>query len=221
MDIFKHDMYRGSNIGIYAAVCDRYVFVPRGFARQKAERISASLGSDAVFASVSNTRVLGVMMVANSSAILLPATATGAESAHLSESTGLEVATLESRYTALGNLVCANDRGAIVSPEVPRADAKSIGDALGVEAVQSRIAGYHQAGAMAVANSTGCVVHPEASDAELALVSDILKVRAELASVNGGVPFVSSGLLVNNHAVVAGTLTSGPEIMMLTRAFLN
>ncbi|NCF22172.1 MAG: translation initiation factor 6, partial [Nitrosopumilaceae archaeon] len=29
------------------------------------------------------------------------------------------------------------------------------------------------------------------------------------------------GILANNHGVVVGTLTTGPEIMMLTRAFLN
>ena len=221
MDIFKHDVYRGSNIGIYATACDRHVFLPRGFASQKAKQLSEYLGVEAVLTSVSNTRVLGVMMVANNTAILVPTTVMDTEIEHISKSSDLEVRVLQSRYTALGNLVCANDRGAIVSPKIPRSDAAAIGDALGVEYVQSRIAGYHQTGAMIVANSGGCVVHPEASDEEIALVSDVLGVRAEPASVNGGVPFVSSGLLVNNNAVIAGTLTSGPEIMMLTRAFLN
>ncbi|PIW35341.1 MAG: translation initiation factor 6, partial [Nitrosopumilales archaeon CG15_BIG_FIL_POST_REV_8_21_14_020_33_23] len=38
---------------------------------------------------------------------------------------------------------------------------------------------------------------------------------------NNGIPYVTSGIVVNNHAVVVGSMTSGPEIMMLTRAFLN
>ncbi len=221
MDIFKHDVYRGPNIGVYAAVCDRHVFLPRGFAAQKVKRISGDLGVGSILTSISNTRVIGVMMVANNTAILVPSTVTDAEVKHLSESTDLNVAILDSKYTALGNLVCANDRGAIVSPEVPRADVAAIGDALGVETVQTRIAGYHQAGAVIVANSSGGVVHPEASEDEVALVADVLKVHVELATVNTGVPIVSSGLLINNNAVIAGTLTSGPEIMMLTRAFLN
>lgn len=221
MDIFKHDVYHGPNIGIYAAACDGHVFLPRGFAAQKAAQISKDLGAKTVLTSISNTRVIGVMMVANSTTILVPATATDTEIKHLSESTGLDVSALESKYTALGNLVCANDRGAVVSPEIPRKDLAAIGDALGVETVQTRIAGYHQAGAMVVANATGGVVHSEASEAEVALVADILKVHVELATVNAGVPFVSSGLLANNSAIVAGTLTSGSEIMMLSRAFLN
>ena len=39
--------------------------------------------------------------------------------------------------------------------------------------------------------------------------------------INGGTPFVSSGMLVNNNAIVVGNLTNGPEIMMLTRAFTS
>lgn len=221
MDIFKHDVYRGSNIGVYAATCDSHVFLPRGYAAQKVKQISEYLKVKAVLTSVSGTRVLGVMMVANNTVILVPATITDSEIVWLTESTDLEVRVLESKYTALGNLVCANDRGAIVSPEVPRADVAAIGDALGVETVQTRIAGYHQTGATVVANSHGCVMHPESSDEEVALVSDVLKVHVEVASINGGVPIVSSGLLVNNNSIVTGTLTSGPEIMMLTRAFLN
>lgn len=161
------------------------------------------------------------MMVANNKTILLPATTMDTEIKHLSESTDLEIVILDSKYTALGNLICANDHGAVVSPEIPLKDLGAIGDALGVETVQTRIAGYHQTGAMIVANSNGCVITSEASDEEVKLVADVLKVRAELATVNSGVPFLSSGLLINNNAVVTGTFTSGPEIMMLTRAFLN
>ncbi len=221
MDIFKHDIYRGPNIGIYAAACDEYVFLPRGFSPAKTERISGKLGVEAILSSVAGTRVLGTMMVATGKTLLLPATAMAPEVEHLESATGMEVILLESRYTALGNLVCANEHGAVVSPEMPRADAAAVGDALGVEAVQTRIAGFHQAGAMVAANSQGGVIHPEARDEEVSLVSGILKVRIELATINGGVPYVSSGLLVNNKAVMAGTYTSGPEIMMLTRAFLN
>jgi translation initiation factor 6 len=41
------------------------------------------------------------------------------------------------------------------------------------------------------------------------------------ATINRGIPYVESGVLANNKAVVVGTMTTGPEIMMLTRAFLN
>ena len=46
-------------------------------------------------------------------------------------------------------------------------------------------------------------------------------VNIEHSTINGGTPFVSSGMLVNNNAIVVGNLTNGPEIMMLTRAFTS
>jgi len=51
--------------------------------------------------------------------------------------------------------------------------------------------------------------------------SGILGVNIEHSTINGGTPFVSSGMLVNNNAIVVGNLTNGPEIMMLTRAFTS
>ena len=53
------------------------------------------------------------------------------------------------------------------------------------------------------------------------LISDVLGVKVEPATINGGLPYLSSGILVNNKSMVVGTLTNGPEIMMLTRAFTN
>ena len=56
---------------------------------------------------------------------------------------------------------------------------------------------------------------------DIKIINNILGVKVEHATINGGLPFLSSGILVNNKAMVVGTLTNGPEIMMLTRAFLN
>jgi len=49
----------------------------------------------------------------------------------------------------------------------------------------------------------------------------LMGVKIEPTTINNGIPYVMSGILVNNNAVVVGSMTSGPEIMMLTRAFLN
>ncbi len=42
---------------------------------------------------------------------------------------------------------------------------------------------------------------------------------AEPVTVNGGVPFLSSGIVANTKSVVVGNLTSGPELIMLSRIF--
>lgn len=221
MDIYKYDVYRGPNIGIYTKVNDSFVFVPNGFAQTKAETLSSYLKTKYLFASVANTRLLGPMMAINNYGMLLPATCSAWEVDYLKKSTGLNIGILDIKHTALGNLMCVNDKGGVVSPKVPKESLKSIQDTLGIEVIQKKVAGYHQAGVMVCANNTGGIIHPETDDDDIKAISDVLKAKLEPATINGGIPYISSGILANNKAVVVGNLTNGPEIMMLTRAFTN
>ena len=114
-----------------------------------------------------------------------------------------------------------NDKGGIVSPLIPKEDLQTIKDVLDIEIMQFKIAGFQQVGAVMTASEKGIVVHPETDDEDMKTISNLLGGNIEAATINGGIPFVSSGILANNNAVVVGTLTNGPEIMMLTRAFTN
>ena len=221
MDIIKYDVYRGPNIGLYTAVNDKHVFIPNGFAKTKAKNLAEYLKTDYIFASMSNTRLLGALMVVNNHGMLLPRTCWQWEYDHLKKSTDLNIEVLDTKHNALGNLISVNDRGGVMSPMIPKQDVKKVEDALDIEVIQKKVAGYHQVGVMVRATSHGGIVHPEADDDEIKAISNVFGVELEPATINGGVPYVSSGILANNNAIVVGTLTSGPEIMMLTRAFSN
>lgn len=192
-----------------------------GFAETKAEKLAEYLDVKPLYTSVANTRLLGALMVGNNNGILLPTTAYAEEYDFLKKETGLNVGVLDSKYTALGNVICANDKGAIVSPWLSKDDVQTIEQILGIEVVQKRVAGMNQVGAVMVANNSGAVIHPEADEEDMKMFANTLGVKIEHATINNGIPFVKSGVLANNHGVVVGTLTTGPEIMMLTRAFLN
>jgi translation initiation factor 6 len=219
MGIFKYDVYRSPNVGIYTKVNDSFVFVPNGFASTKAKNLAEFLKTDYVFTSVANTRLLGPLMVVNNKGIILPRSVLDDEVTHLKKSTGLNVSVLDTKYTALGNLICVNDRGGIMSPMIPSEYMKTVEDALGIEIIQRKIAKYHQAGAMAVATSRGGIVHPDTEETDIKIMSEVLGIDLEAATINGGIPYVASGLLANNKSLVVGTLTNGPEMVMLTRAF--
>ena len=221
LDIIKYDVYRGPNIGIYTKVNDSFVFLPNGVAKTKTENLAEYLKTDFIFTSIANTRLIGILMVANNNGILLPNISFEHELEHLKKSTNLNVEVLDTKFTALGNLICANDKGCIVSPMIPKENLKKIQDVLGVEVIQKKVAGYHQVGAMIVATSHGGIIHPEKDDEDIKTISNVLGINVEPATINGGIPFVSSGILANNKSIVVGTLTNGPEIMMLTRAFTN
>ncbi|HIH68564.1 MAG TPA: translation initiation factor IF-6 [Candidatus Nitrosotenuis sp.] len=221
MDIYKYDVYRGPNIGIYTKTNDKFVFVPNGFADTKAKTLASYLKAEYVFASVANTRVLGTMMVINNNGVLLPSLCSQWEVDYFKKTTKLNVGILDTKHNALGNLIAANDKGGVVSPKIPSEAVKIIIDTLGIEVIQKKVAGYHQAGVMVSANNVGGIIHPETDEDDIRAISDVLKVKLEPATINGGIPYISSGILANNNAVVVGNLTNGPEIMMLTRAFTN
>ena len=219
MGIFKYDVYRSPNVGIYTKCNDAFVFLPNGFATTKAQNLSEFLQADYLFTSIANTRLLGPLMVVNNNGILLPRNCLEEELSHLKKSTDLNVDVLETKHTAIGNLICVNDKGGIMSPMIPNEFVKKVEDVLGIEVLQKRVAGYHQAGAMAVATSNGGIIHPDTEEDDIKIFSEVLGVELEPATINGGTPYLASGILANNKSLVVGTLTNGPELVMLTKAF--
>ena len=221
MDIIKYDVYRGPNLGVYLTVNDDILLLPMGFAESKAEKLAKYLDVEFYYTSVANTRLIGALSIMNNKGMLLPKTAYENEYEFLKKETNLEVGVLDSKFTALGNVICANDKGAVVSPWLSDNDCQTIRDVLGVEIIQKKIAGFNQTGSVMVANNSGAAIHPEADEEDMKTFANLLGVKIEQSSINNGIPFVSSGILANNHCIVVGSLTTGPEIMMLTRAFLN
>ena len=221
LDIIKYDVYSGPNIGIFTSVNDKFVFIPNGFAKTKAENLARYLQTEYLMTPVANTRLLGILMVLNNHGILLPKTSSPDEIANLRKCTDLNVKILDTKYNALGNLICVNDKGGVISPIIEKEFIKEIEDVLDIEVIQKKVAGFHQVGAVMEANNLGGIIHPEADEEDIKNFSNVLGVNLEPATINGGIPFVSSGMLANNNAVVVGNLTNGPEIMMLTRAFTN
>ena len=65
-----------------------------------------------IFTSIGGTRLIGAMAVMNNKGILLSSISSDEEIEVLRRSTGLNVERLSSRFTAVGNLVSANDKGA-------------------------------------------------------------------------------------------------------------
>jgi translation initiation factor 6 len=221
MDIIKYDVYRGPNLGVYITVNDSIGLVPMGFAKTKSDKLAEYLKVEIHNTAIANTRLIGALSVMNNKGILLPTTAYQNEYDYLKKETDLQVGVLDTKFNALGNVICANDKGAVVSPWLSKQDCQTISDVLGVEVIQKRIAGFNQTGVVLVANTTGAVIHPEADEEDMKVIANVLGVKIEQCSINNGIPYVSSGVLANNHCIVVGSLTTGPEIMMLTRAFLN
>lgn len=198
---------------------DQFIVLPLGFAPTKTTMLSKYLEvTDNIYVSIADTRLLGPMMVMNNNGILVSSITSDEEINILKEKSQLNVERLKSKYTAIGNLIATNDHGAIVSPLCN--DVKTqIQDILGVSVISMTISGYIQTGAMIVATNKSAAAYPNASDDEIKTISDILNVNVEPVTINGGIPFLASGIIANSKSVVVGNMTSGPELIMLSRAF--
>ncbi|PIN96896.1 MAG: translation initiation factor 6, partial [Nitrosopumilus sp. CG10_big_fil_rev_8_21_14_0_10_33_7] len=165
------------------------------FAQTKAEKLGDYLKAEIIYSSVANTRLLGALMVMNNNGILLPKTAYTDEYEFLKKETKMEIGVLDSKYSALGNVICANDKGAIVSPWLSKEDCKTIEQVLGVEVLQKRIAGFNQTGAVMVANNSGAAIHPEADEEDMKTFANVMGVKIEQTTINNGIPYVTSGIV--------------------------
>ena len=205
-------------MGLFTRTNDNTLLLPFGFAETKTNKLKEYLDVEKIIhVSVAGTRLMGPMTVMNNNGILLPSTVSD-EEIQILKQTGLNVERLKSKFTAIGNLISANDKGAIVSNLFKDEVNQDIKDTLGVPIQTMSIGGFIQVGSMVVATNAGAIVHPKADDAEISRISEILQVEAEPATVNGGSPYLSSGIIANFSSVIVGNLTTGPELIMISRA---
>ena len=219
MGLYLVDLYRSPNIGIFLRTNDKSVLIPKGVAASKSKKVAESLGVAPCFISVEGTRLLGPLIAMNNKGILVSRMIEDYEAKEIASQTGLTTERLKSKYTAVGNLVAANDNGAIVSPILDPAAVAQVKDVLDLAEVhRMAFKDYTQVGALVVATNRGAAVYPNFTEHEVGEIGAILEVEPYPTSINGGVPFLSSGLVANSANAIAGNLTTGPELVFLTRA---
>jgi len=212
------DIYRSPNIGVFLKGNEKVLLVPKGLAQTKSEKLCADLQVSAVPASIGESRLLGPLVSMNSNGMLVSRLAEDAEVHELKAATGMNVSRLESKLTAVGNLVVANDRCALVSPILDHAALSQVRDVLGTQVERMPIGEYYQVGSFVVATNSGAAVYPGLDENEVKRIGSLLGVDAYPTSVNSGVPFVASGLVANSRNAIAGSQTTGPELVFITRA---
>jgi translation initiation factor 6 len=218
MGLHLIDIYRSPNIGVFLKGNERFLLVPKGLAQTKADKLCADLQVSAVPTSIGESRLLGPLVSMNSNGILVSRLAEDVEIHEIEAATGMNVSRLDSKLTAVGNLVVANDKCALASPVLDSKGLSQIKDVLGTEVERMPIGEYHQVGSFVVATNNGAAVYPGLDEKEVRRIGSLLGVDAYPTSVNSGVPYVASGLIANSRNAIAGSQTTGPELVFITRA---
>jgi len=212
--IHRLRIYGSPAIGVFVFANDELAIVPPDIGEKELSLIEKELKVSSVAKTkIGGSVVIGVLVAGNNHGILVPRTILDDELEELKRHVGdLNVLVLESRENALGNLVLANDKGAVVYPHFSKKVLKQIEDVLGVEVEVGFIGKSPLTGSCGVANNNGVVISVNAFDDEVELVESVLKVPASLSSVNGGTTHIRSGLVANNKGFVVGEETTGPEL---------
>jgi len=218
LGILRADVYGSPNIGVYCHSNETTAILPPGLPKRKVDRFRQYLGVQLCVTNIGGCALVGVLVAANSNGILLPQIVQDHELRVIRENVETKVQVARERWTALGNLVLANDNGAVIHPGAPESLAKIVAETLNVDIVTSSIGGLPYVGSLAIATNKGVLAPQSITDRERAVIEGALKVPVEAGTINGGVPYVRSGLLANTKGAVVGSLTSGPELMAITRS---
>jgi len=211
MNIEKYNYTGNENIGFHATVTEEQAIYPPEFTRK--EKFTAE---KTVETYINRTKLVGLFTAGNSNCILIPKEATSREKDKLEEA-GISFKVLDSPDNALGNLILANDKGAIISPKLDEMK-EEIEEALEVPVKVGKIAGLQNPGVSGLVNSRGAVIHREASEEEAEKIKEALDLEdIDIGTINLGSPYTGSGGLATDDLVLVGENTSGPEIGRIDR----
>jgi translation initiation factor 6 len=218
MAIIRAQIFGRSLIGVYLTANNSYILYPPTILAPLLKRFKTIFKEPFYPLTINNSNLLGIYTASNKFGIIVPHIIREDElnklKSHLNDSNRIGV--LKSIDNTYGNLILCNDKGAIISPFL-RNYRTEIEDILNVETVIYEFANYYLPGSISLTNNHGCLVHPLSTDDEIEYITSILKVdEVDVSTVNRGIPYLSSGAIVNDESGIFGVDCTGPEMMRIT-----
>jgi len=215
-DIAPVKVFGTSSVGVFLATNNSVTFLPPDVPEKIDDLVRGTLRTSVARFTIAKSPLLGVFIIVNDNGVLLSPLALEDE-VRLFKSLGLNVEVLNTKYTAVSNLILANNKTALVSPLLEPRLRKVVADVLGVEVIVDTVANNPLVGALAVLNSRGLLVAPEATDEDIKKLSEYFRVRVDVGTVNKGKSFLRGGIVANDHGALVGDETAGPELMRITQ----
>ncbi|MFX1380707.1 MAG: translation initiation factor IF-6 [Promethearchaeota archaeon] len=218
MPILRTQVYGRSLIGVYLTANNAYILYPSTLLKSLLKKFKTVFEEPFFPLTINNSNLLGVYTASNKYGIIVPHIIREDElnnlKSYLNDSYNIGV--LKSIDNAFGNLILCNDKGAIISSFLEKYKTK-IADILNVETVVYEFADFYLPGSISLTNNKGCLIHPLSTDDDIEFISSVLKVNeVDVSTVNRGVPYLSSGAIVNDKSGIFGIDCTGPEMMRIT-----
>ncbi len=201
-----------SYVGVFARATDACLLVRPDVDDDLLTDLGEELDVPVVRTTVGGSGTVGALATGNENGVLVTGRATDREKEAIVDATGQSVTELPGRINAAGNVVLANDYGALVHPDLSDRAVAAVEAALEVPVERGSLADVRTIGTAAVATNRGALCHPKSQEPELDALEDHLDVRADIGTINYGSPLVGSGLVANQSGYVVGEDTTGPEL---------
>jgi len=223
LDIAKTTILGNSGLGVFALSTEDFSIVPYSVKESSLKVISDTLSVKVIQTTIANSVLVGTMIVGNSKVIFVPQNIKEKEYKILEESLSnqTKLVELNTKYTALGNLIVMNDKGAIVSDMLEKNAQKQIQDELNIEITVGNLLGSPLVGSIAMSTNRGALVHPLLSEEEIKEIASILRVKVDVCTINRGIPYPRVGIIANSKGAVIGTDSTGPESMRIFEVLLT
>ncbi len=209
MHFARMNIQNNPYIGLFCFATDEFCLTNYFVSEKNAKAMKDVLKVPVIKTSIMGISLTGIFAAGNSKGIIIPGNAEESEIKFLKSK--FNVLVLNTRHTAVGNLILANDKGCLISEKLEKYSGL-IKDFLGVKVKTGTIADSDFVGALGICNSKGCIVHKKISERELKVLEKVLCVKPGIGTVNFGNLWVKSGLITNSNGFIAGDQTTGPEL---------
>lgn len=208
--ISKAQYKKSSNIGIFAKSNNSVTIIPPRAPESFKRRVKDTLKTELIETTISNSSLIGIFVAMNDETIVVPETTTGREIDRLKDHFS-EIRVLESKYTALGNLIAMNNNS-IAASEVLEPEKN------GFKPLE--VGGTDLIGSTLFLTNEGFLAHMDAKKEELEEIENIFGVKGDVGSVNFGDTFVKNGLIGNDEGILVGQQSTGPELNRIDEVFM-
>ena len=211
------DIVNNPNVGVFVIATDDYAIVPYTLLDEKADIIKEALDVEIIKSSVSGSNLIGSLAVANSNGIIVSPHVLDREVKQF-EDLGLNVGVVPGQYSALGNIVAANDKGAIASQFLSKKAIEVIEETLEVDAVSYHIADMDIIGSLVQVTNKGFLASKYASEAEIDFAREVFGVEGDIGTVGRGISLVGACSIANSNGAIVAKDSTGPEMARVEEA---
>lgn len=214
--IKKTDFDGDSNLGLHAETTEDFCIMDPSLSEKCYKRVEEALDLEPIKTPLANSRMVGIFCASNSKGVALPKNTEKNERAAF-EDQEINYSVIESKHTALGNLILVNDDACVISARLEKVKDE-LEECFGVPVKTAEIAGTDLLGTAAVVTDEGLLSHRDTSKEEMNQLEEIFGLECGRGTANFGKPFLGASLLANSKGVLTGSKTTGPELGRIEEA---